>query len=227
MPTEADQAVSLSVLFERFFAPEHDSVAGSRYAQKFRTALKWFRLFLEREPTIGDIDVGTLDGFFRFCLKEGQSIATVRTYRARLSLLQRYAAEHGMVSDLIQLPSVTGQKKTRQAKRGLPRIGTVRHFYEFTFLPSLLDRGTSPAVLQSYRAALTWLHRWRDGAVAMNSLDAADVATFADWLGRSVNPTTTARYSGHLRAILQAAGRIVRLAAVDVPDLVVVEVVDV
>jgi integrase len=209
MVTEADRSTPLSVLFERFYAEEKE--CDGSYQSKFRNCLKWFRLHLAREPLLSDLTPEVVLQFFKFCLRRGQSVATVKTYRTRLSALQRFATQKGMTGGIVELPSVVGTPAVREKKRGLPKINTVRHFVEFTLLPQLREKGHQPETLKGYIAVVRWLERFAgtdEAAADINTMDAATVARFQDFVMRGLSPTTASRYAGMLRVILQAAGRI-------------------
>lgn len=203
--TQGDLSISLVTLFSRFMRPE-ELRAGS-YATKFHTALKWFRLYLGREPTVGDLaDMNQIRGFFRFCLNRGQSVASVRTYRARLVRMQRYAVEKGLLAECPELPSVVGRAKERATPRGLPNIGTLEHYFEFTFRPDVLAHRAAKTCAH-YEAGVGWFVRFREGRTDLAGIDPAAVIEFERFLDNAgLSPVIVRRYAGSVRAVLVHAG---------------------
>ena len=208
--TSADLTMPLGTLFERFLRP--DKLKEGSYATKYRTSLKWFRLFLEREPTLGDMASETLCRFFRYCLQNGRSVTTVRTFRSRLSSMQTYAVEKGLLSEACELPSVVGSPKPKIKTNGLPKIGSLEHYFAYTFTRSDLWQ-RSESSKKSYRTAIRLFGQFTRGETDINKLGTDNVAGFDRWLRIGGSSDSTARrYASHLRTILEHAGRIERRA---------------
>lgn len=210
--TQGDMGMSLVTLFTRFMRPE--GLRAGTYATKFRTALKWYRMHLGREPSVGDLaDLGQIRSFFRFCLARGQSVASVRMYRCRLIRLQRYAVEKGLLSECPELPSVVGRPKERATAHGLPNIGTLEHYYQFTFRPEVLAH-RAKKTCEHYEAAVKWFGRFREGRTELDGIDQAAMIEFERFLERAtLGATIVKRYAGSVRKVLVHAGVLSELDA--------------
>lgn len=196
--------ITLATLFEAFYVPETGLAKGS-YRTKFRTCLKWFASYLHRDPTAADLNPTTLAAFFRYCLAHGQSPASVKTYRVRLGTLTRFAIAKQIIAGPVEIPAVGGKYVPRERRRGLAKLGTVQHYFVYTFAPSNLDVSTSR--LASYHAALNRFDEFIGGGQAsLDDLTPTSIIEFQEWLeARNTARPTALRYAGHLRLILRAS----------------------
>jgi hypothetical protein len=204
-PIESDRQLTLTTLFARFMRPE--LLGDGSYPTKFQTALKWLRMHLGREPVVADLaDMEGLSGFFRFCFRRGQSVATVRTYRARLSRLRNYAVDKGLLDEAPELPSVVGRPATRSAPQGLPKVGTVEHYFAHTFRPDALAFRASKTCAH-YEAAVSWFDRYREGRTALAEIDQTVVVGFRSFLeATGLSQPIVKRYAGAICKVLVHAG---------------------
>jgi len=89
---------SLLRLLESHYLPERNIAATTEGS--YRDALRSFRRFLEREPTISDLTKATVNTYLEWLENRGLSMRTVKDQWNVLRLLWRYAWDGELIADL-------------------------------------------------------------------------------------------------------------------------------
>lgn len=180
VPVPPAEAVTLVTLFERFYRVDASLKKSS--TEKYRNALRWFRLFLDgREPTTADLTQATIAGLWRFCGERGLSRVTIDRHRRVLGALWRYGSRRGLVETVEELPPVVGRTVERPTPQALPVQGSLEHYYAHVFRPSVVAP-LGYVTRTEYAAAVRQFGFFVGGNAPLEQLTEAKLQAFRRWL---------------------------------------------
>jgi site-specific recombinase XerD len=102
-------------------------------ADKLRQTVRWLQSFLQRTPTVADLDIKNVLPFYRFLVSQRFVPATIAQHRSALQTIWRFAAAGGLAPPCPTLPLAPKDLKPKVQ----PLVpGTLEHFFEHSFVPS-------------------------------------------------------------------------------------------
>jgi integrase len=81
----------LATFFTDVYQPAKETGRGPRWGQWYTAALSSFRKFLEREPTLGDLDADTITAWMRHSHKRGNSPVTINQRTKAMKSIRCFA----------------------------------------------------------------------------------------------------------------------------------------
>jgi hypothetical protein len=178
-PTE--RAIPLLRFFDVVFCPCKLRNRSRAYAEIFRTAVKWFRRCLGREPTLLDLNRGTVQTLVEYLARQNLSKSRVREIRKRILAVWRFAHTLRLAPDYDAPPLSDVGPNCQPWRTEEPQPGTLLHFYRQDFRPLFIGTA-SPTRRSLFDAAVTRFHDFAARQIPLEEITEGTLREFRTWL---------------------------------------------